>query len=100
MRIRSFRSPMRSGPPATTSRSSAADPPPPRCDANGFTLFADADDRALAAGDDAPITPLLELDMEREYRDLRGFADRIARARMARTLALARPVATRPPRVR
>ncbi len=58
-------------------------------DANGFTLFADADDRALAAGDDAPITPLLELDMEREYRDLRGFADRIARARMARVVALA-----------
>ncbi len=58
-------------------------------DADGFTLFADADDRALAAGDDAPITPLLELDMEREYRDLRGFADRIARARMARVLELA-----------
>ena len=57
-------------------------------DANGFTLFADTDDRALAAGDDAPITPLLELDMEREYRDLRGFADRIARARMARVVAL------------
>ncbi len=58
-------------------------------DANGFTLFPDTDDRALAAGDDAPITPLLELDMEREYRDLRGFADRIARARMARVVALA-----------
>ncbi|MGZ4110228.1 MAG: glycosyltransferase [Actinomycetota bacterium] len=58
-------------------------------DASGFTLFADSDDRALAAGDDAPITPLLELDMEREYRDLRGFADRIARARMADVLALA-----------
>ncbi len=58
-------------------------------DANGFTLFPDTDDRALAAGDDAPITPLLELDMEREYRDLRGFADRIARARMAGTLELA-----------
>ncbi len=58
-------------------------------DANGFTLFPDTDDRALAAGEDAPITPLLELDMEREYRDLRGFADRIARARMAGTLELA-----------
>jgi UDP:flavonoid glycosyltransferase YjiC (YdhE family) len=58
-------------------------------DVNGFTLFADTDDRALAAGDDAPITPLLELDMEREYRDLRGFADRIARARMDRALELA-----------
>jgi UDP:flavonoid glycosyltransferase YjiC (YdhE family) len=58
-------------------------------DADGFTLFPDTDDRALAAGDDAPITPLLELDMEREYRDLRGFADRIARARMAGTLELA-----------
>jgi UDP:flavonoid glycosyltransferase YjiC (YdhE family) len=58
-------------------------------DAEGFTLFADTDDRALAAGDDAPITPLLELDLEREYRDLRGFADRIARARMARVVALA-----------
>jgi UDP:flavonoid glycosyltransferase YjiC (YdhE family) len=57
-------------------------------DANGFTLFADADDRALAAGDDAAITPLLELDMEREYRDLRGFADRIGRARMDRVVAL------------
>ncbi len=58
-------------------------------DANGFTLFPDTDDRALAAGEDAPITPLLELDMEREYRDLHGFADRIARARMAGTLELA-----------
>lgn len=57
--------------------------------ANGFALFADPDDRALAAGDDAPITPLLELDMEREYRELRGFADRIARARMDRVLELA-----------
>ena len=62
---------------------------PAALDANGFTLFPDTDDRALAAGDDAPITPLLELDMEREYRDLRGFADRIARARMAGTLELA-----------
>jgi UDP:flavonoid glycosyltransferase YjiC (YdhE family) len=60
-------------------------------DANGFTLFADADDRALAAGDDAPITPLLELDMEREYRELRGFADPIARARMIGVMELAEP---------
>jgi UDP:flavonoid glycosyltransferase YjiC (YdhE family) len=58
-------------------------------DANGFTLFPDADDRALTAGDDAPITPLLALDMQREYRDLRGFADRIARARTARVVELA-----------
>jgi UDP:flavonoid glycosyltransferase YjiC (YdhE family) len=55
-------------------------------DANGFSLFADADDPALTTGDHATITPLLELDMEREYRDLRGFADRIARARMAGVL--------------
>jgi UDP:flavonoid glycosyltransferase YjiC (YdhE family) len=46
-------------------------------EANGFRLFADTDDPALTTGDDAPITPLLELDMEREYRDLVGFADRI-----------------------
>jgi UDP:flavonoid glycosyltransferase YjiC (YdhE family) len=59
-------------------------------DANGFTLFADADDPALATGDHAPITALREPDMEREYRDLRGFADRIARARMAGVLEVAR----------
>jgi UDP:flavonoid glycosyltransferase YjiC (YdhE family) len=58
-------------------------------DANGFTLFADADDPALTTGDHATITPLLALDMEREYRDLRGFADRIARARMAGVLEVA-----------
>jgi UDP:flavonoid glycosyltransferase YjiC (YdhE family) len=58
-------------------------------DANGFTLFADPDDPTPATGDTATITPLLELDMEREYRDLRGFADRIARARMAAALELA-----------
>lgn len=62
-------------------RSAAALP-----DANGFTLFADPDDPALTTGDHATITPLLELDMEREYRDLRGFADRITRARMAGAL--------------
>jgi UDP:flavonoid glycosyltransferase YjiC (YdhE family) len=56
---------------------------------NGFTLFADPDDPTLATGDTSTITPLLELDMEREYRDLRGFADPIARARMAAVLELA-----------
>jgi MGT family glycosyltransferase len=58
-------------------------------EASGFTLFADPDDPALTTGDHATITPLLELDMEREYRDLRGFADRIARARMAGALEVA-----------
>ena len=58
-------------------------------EASGFALFADTDDPALATGDHAAITPLLELDMEREYRDLRGFADRIARARMAGALEVA-----------
>jgi UDP:flavonoid glycosyltransferase YjiC (YdhE family) len=56
---------------------------------NGFTLFADNDDPAGSAGEHAAITPLLELDMERENRDLRGFADRIARARMAGVLEVA-----------
>lgn len=55
-------------------------------DARGFTLFDDPDDPTLTTGDSAQITPLLEPDMEREYRDLRGFADRIARARMAGVL--------------
>jgi UDP:flavonoid glycosyltransferase YjiC (YdhE family) len=55
-------------------------------DANGFSLFADPDDPTLTTGDSVKITPLLEPDMEREYRDLRGFADRIARARMAGVL--------------
>jgi UDP:flavonoid glycosyltransferase YjiC (YdhE family) len=58
-------------------------------DANGFTLFPDTDDPALTTGDHATITPLLELDMEREYRDLRGFADRISRGRMAGVLEVA-----------
>lgn len=58
-------------------------------EANGFRLFADPDDPTLAMGDRAAITPLLALDMEREYRDLRGFADRIARARMAGVLEVA-----------
>lgn len=58
-------------------------------DANGFTLFADPDDPALTTGDAAAITPLLELDMEREYRDMRGFADPITRARMAGVMEVA-----------
>ncbi len=59
-------------------------------DAHGFSLFADHDDPAMATGDAGAITPLLELDMEREYRMLRdGFADRIARDRRAGLLRLA-----------
>ena len=95
MRIRSCRSPMRSASghaAAFFGRRSAA-----VLDANGFTLFPDPDDPALTTGDHATITPLLELDMEREYRDLRGFADRITRARMAGVLEACRRVATRSP---
>jgi UDP:flavonoid glycosyltransferase YjiC (YdhE family) len=58
-------------------------------DAAGFPLFADPNDPALSAGAHGTITPLLELDMEREYRDLRGFADHVARARMGHVLEVA-----------
>lgn len=54
--------------------------------ARGYTVFGEQ----APTGDTPPtITPLLELDPEREDRDLReGFAERIARARAATVLAL------------
>jgi UDP:flavonoid glycosyltransferase YjiC (YdhE family) len=58
-------------------------------EAHGFTLFVDPAEPARANSDPTTIAPLLELDMGREYRDLRdGFADRIARARAAGALEL------------
>jgi hypothetical protein len=58
-------------------------------EAHGFTLFADPNDPAPSAGEHGTITPLLDLDMERETSDLRGFADQVARARMADVLEVA-----------
>ena len=53
---------------------------------HGFTLFPDPAD---ATDDSATITPLLEIDMEREYEVLRdAYADRFARAAAARLLQL------------
>ena len=56
-------------------------------EAAGFELVVDPDE---APGDPTTISPLVPIDMDREYRVLgRGFADRIARARAARMLGLA-----------
>jgi UDP:flavonoid glycosyltransferase YjiC (YdhE family) len=56
-------------------------------EAAGFSLMVDPDE---ARGDPNRITPLVEIDMEREYRVLgRGFADRMARARAGRLLTSA-----------
>jgi len=57
-------------------------------EAAGFELLIDPDE---APGDPTRIAPLVEIDMEREYRVVlgRGFADRIARARAGRLLAFA-----------
>jgi UDP:flavonoid glycosyltransferase YjiC (YdhE family) len=53
---------------------------------HGFTLFPD---QAAMSGGPATITPLLEVDMEREYRTLRdAYADRFARAAIRRLLEL------------
>jgi MGT family glycosyltransferase len=52
----------------------------------GFSLFPEPADTAAGP---ATITPLLEVDMEREYRDLRdAYADRFARAGATRLLEL------------
>lgn len=53
---------------------------------HGFTVFTDP---ASATSTPPSITPLLELDMNREYRGVRdGYAGRIARARATRILEL------------
>ena len=53
---------------------------------HGFTLFPD---QAATSSGPATITPLREVDMEREYRTLRdAYADRFARAAVTRLLEL------------
>jgi UDP:flavonoid glycosyltransferase YjiC (YdhE family) len=53
---------------------------------HGFTLFPDRPSTTAGA---ATITPLLEVDMEREYRTLRdAYADRFARVGVSRLLEL------------
>jgi UDP:flavonoid glycosyltransferase YjiC (YdhE family) len=55
-------------------------------EAHGFTLFPEAPDPPAGP---ATITPLLEVDMDREYRDLRSaYAGRFARAAATRLLEL------------
>jgi len=55
-------------------------------EAHGFTVFTDP---ASATSTPPSITPLLALDMDREYRVVRDFyADRLARARATRILEL------------
>lgn len=55
-------------------------------EAHGFSLFGDPE---RPASDPPTITPLLDVDMEREYRVLReGYAGRIARERLTRVLGV------------